>query len=175
MNNAGAAIFGSPVQVAYVVEDAVKAARTWAVQLGAGPFFVRPHIALIQATLREEPCPFDHTSAYGQWGSVMVELVQDHTVGPSITDGWRGSAPRLHHVACIVDDYAEALRQAAAKGFEVAFEASTRTTQFAFIDTRKVNGHYVEVYPRTNTLDAFYQRVRNAADGWDGTDSVTML
>ncbi len=175
MHTAGLELFGPPVQIAYVVDDAVEAARTWAGQLGAGPFFVRPHIALAQATFRGEPCPFDHTSAYGQWGSVMVELVQDHTVGPSITDGWRGSGPRLHHVACIVDDYTVALGQAAAKGFEVAFEASTRTTPFAFIDTRKVNGHYVEVYPRTNTLDAFYQQVRNAADGWDGTDSVTMI
>ena len=53
-------------------------------EFGAGPFFLRRHIPLASVTYRGTPATFDHTSAYGQWGAVMVELVQDHGIGPSV-------------------------------------------------------------------------------------------
>ena len=41
---------------------------------------------------------FDHSSAYGQWGDVMVELVEEHTP-PLVAPG-----SGVHHLAFIVDD-----------------------------------------------------------------------
>ena len=74
---------GAPVQIAYAVNDLDAAARWWADVVGAGPFFVNEHIAVTNVRYRGQPASIDHSSAYGQWGSVMVELVKDHTVGPS--------------------------------------------------------------------------------------------
>ena len=43
---------------------------------------------------------FDHTSAYGQWGDIMVELVQDHGTGPSVVrDLYNVDESGLHHLA----------------------------------------------------------------------------
>ncbi len=63
-------------------------------QFGAGPFFVRQHIALLDVVIRGRPGTFDHSSAYGQWGHVMVELVEDHGDGPSpVREMYNGTAP----------------------------------------------------------------------------------
>ena len=75
---------GAPVQIAYAVPDARVAAQEWIERFGAGPFFVRPHIPVVDVVYRGQPSTFDHTSAYGQWGSLMVELVQDHGTAPSV-------------------------------------------------------------------------------------------
>ena len=71
------------VQIAYHVPDIEAAAVQMAHQFGAGPFFISKGIQLSQGWHRGENCPFVHSSAYGQWGDVMVELVQQESEGPS--------------------------------------------------------------------------------------------
>jgi len=96
---------GAPVQIAYAVPDARAAAQQWVDRFGAGPFFVRSHIPVGEVVYRGQPSTFDHTSAYGQWGSLMVELVQDHGTAPSVVR--ERCAPHesgLHHLAFIVAD-----------------------------------------------------------------------
>ena len=68
---------GPPKQIAYAVPDAFEAAKRWAKDFGAGPFFISEHIPVTDVSYRGSPSSFDHTSAYGQWGDIMVELVQD--------------------------------------------------------------------------------------------------
>ena len=81
-------LLGPPVQIAYAVTDVREAATRWVSERGVGPFFVIEHIAVTDVLYRGAPAVFDHSSAYGQWGGLMVELVCDHTVGPSpIADG----------------------------------------------------------------------------------------
>ncbi len=45
-------LLGGPVQIAYAVPDVEVYARRWASSTGAGPFFVRPHIAVTDVTTR---------------------------------------------------------------------------------------------------------------------------
>jgi len=71
-------------QVAYYVPDARAAALQHAAAFGSGPFFVADHIPLTLARYRGKPGVFDHTSAYGQWGDVMLELVQVNSKEPSV-------------------------------------------------------------------------------------------
>ena len=75
MTDPGAVELGRIVQVAYAVEDVRAAARSFAERVGAGPFFVRHHDLPRRVDHRGRPGAFDHSSAYGQWGAVQVELV----------------------------------------------------------------------------------------------------
>ena len=68
-------VLGVPVQVAYAVDDVERAAVSFAERHGAGPFFVRHHPPF-EATHNGAPAVFRHSSAYGQWGEMQVELVQ---------------------------------------------------------------------------------------------------
>ena len=170
---------GSPVQIAYAVPDVVEAARSWVEHFGAGPFFVRTHIPLIDVVVRGRPGTFDHSSAYGQWGEVMVELVQDHGAGPSPVrdmfprDGAGVQQSGLHHLAFFVDDVHGTVETLRSEGHEVAMRARTAGgLGFCFVDTRATLGHMVELYEPTTALRDFYSMVRAAADGWDGDDPL---
>lgn len=155
-----------PAQIAYAVTDVAAAAATFSGSTGAGPFFVIEHIPLASATVYGHPGEFDHSSAYGQWGTVMVELVVEHT--PPIVP------PRgVHHLAFMVDDLAGGIERCSAQGWpEVLLAATAGGQEFAFCDARGDLGHLVELYEPSARLLGFYEMVARAAQGWDGSDPV---
>jgi len=165
---------GPPVQIAYAVPDAAAAAVQWADDFGAGPFLLRRHIELAEVTYRGTPGVFDHTSAYGQWGDVMVELVQDHTVGPSVVrDQFPDGGSGLHHLAHFVDDLDGTVAALVASGYELAMSARTSGgLEFHFVDARRTHGHFFELYRGTERMRGFYASIAALAVGWDGSDPV---
>jgi hypothetical protein len=167
-------VLGPPVQIAYAVGDAVAAAERWVHDFGAGPFFLRPHIELVDVMHRGRPATFDHTSAYGQWGSIMVELVQDHSDGQSVVhDVFADGRFGLHHLAYFVDDLESAVRMLGARGHDVAMTARTAGgVEFCFIDAVAEFGHMLELYQPTDRLRRFYSMVAEAALAWDGTGAI---
>ena len=101
----GPAVFGPVVQVAYFVPDVRDAARRMVDLHGAGPFHVIEKIELAWGEVRGEPHDFLHTSAYGQSGDIMVELVQQDREGPSpLREMYAPGRFGLHHMAVMVDD-----------------------------------------------------------------------
>lgn len=168
---------GPIVQVAYFVPDAREAAHRMVASHGAGPFHVIDRIELAWGELRGEPCDFLHTSAYGQWGDLMMELVQQDVEGPSpFREMYAPGESGVHHVATMVDDLERTYRDLAAADMVVAARAMTKTgTEFAFVDTVATQGHMTEIYERSPGLVRFYEMVRAAAQGWDGSDPVRTL
>ncbi len=167
-------LFGPPVQIAYAVNDLDAAAAEWTERFGAGPFFISEHIDVLDVRYRGAHGSFDHSSAYGQWGDVMVELVKDHTVGPSpVADVVGPGGSGLHHLAYFVTDLASAQSALTDLGWPEALWALTPSgVAFAFHDATASLGHMIEVYEGTPALRGFYAMVREAASGWDGTDPV---
>jgi Glyoxalase/Bleomycin resistance protein/Dioxygenase superfamily len=166
-------VLGPPVQIAYAVPDVDAAAARWSADFGAGPFIIRRHIEGRDVVYRGAPAVFDHSSAYGQWGSVMVELVQDHGTGPSIVRERYGvNETGLHHMAFVVPDLGAATAHLESLGFALAMSARSTNTRYHFMDTVATLGHMVELYERSDRLDKFYALVRDAAVGWTGDDPV---
>lgn len=164
-------VLGGPVQIAYAVDDVAAAAAGWTAR-GVGPFFVREHIEVTNVRIRGRSASFDHSSAFAQWGHVMIELIQQHGGGsdPIVT----GSG--IHHVAHFVDDFAVATVQLTAAGHAEVLSAETATGMpFAFHDGGDELGHLVEIYERTASLGRFYEMVRDAAVGWTGDDPLRHL
>lgn len=116
----------------------------------------------------------DHSSAYGQWGTVMIEFVQQHGDDPSaFTDLYPAGSGRhgFHHTAHFVSDLATAIADFAARGMPLSQLSETRTgTRYAFVDARAGYGHMLELYEPGGTLTGFYAMIARAADGWDGTN-----
>jgi catechol 2,3-dioxygenase-like lactoylglutathione lyase family enzyme len=153
-------LLGAPVQLAYAVPDVHAGAARWQASFGAGPFVINEHIALASARVRGEekgPSGFDHSSAYGQWGEVMVELVHEHTAPI-------GARVGLHHLAFFVDDIAATSHALTSAGWPEALWATTGTgTAFAMHDARSDLGHLIELYEPSPGLLAFYARIRTLA------------
>jgi catechol 2,3-dioxygenase-like lactoylglutathione lyase family enzyme len=162
------------VQVAYHVPDPIAAARDYALKFGWGPFFYFEHIALSSCLYRGAAARFDHSSAYGQAGDLMIELITQHDDTPSVLrDLYAANSVGVHHVARFVPNLPEALARANADGVEVALDACTATgTRFAMLDTSKQLGHMIELYEGVGDMLRFYRFVRRAAEGWNGADPL---
>lgn len=166
-------------QVAYFVADVRAAALEHSRSFGSGPFFVLDHVPLTSSTHRGVARPLDHSSAYGQWGSVMIEFAAQHNPDRSaFHDMYPAGSGKfgLHHTALWVDDLAAAISRLEADGLALAQYAETTTgTAFAFMDGTERYGHMIEIYEPTPGLTGFYGMVADAAQGWDGADPVRTL
>ncbi len=161
----------NPVQIAYFVSDIRESARKISLVTGAGPFYVIENIELQWGEHRGAPCSFVHSSAYGQWGEVMLELVQQEDDGPSpFRDMYEPGQEGIHHVACFVDSLAETVNLYDELGYSVATRAKAKLgTEFSFIDTTSLLGHMVEIYVPDENMMGFYDLVKDASTNWNGS------
>jgi hypothetical protein len=166
-------------QLAYKVNDLEAAVAAHHRAFGSGPFFVLRHVALASSMHRGAEQAFDHSSAYGQWGGVMVELVVQHNPDPSALHDmfpWGSGREGLHHAALFVDDLEGEIARFAAEGVPLAqLSVTAGGTAFAFVDTRASLGHMLEMYEPTEQLAGFYDFVAAASQGWDGRDLLREL
>ncbi|MEP2989164.1 MAG: VOC family protein [Parasphingorhabdus sp.] len=172
--------FSPPVrQIAYFVKDIEAAALAHHQQFGSGPYFIARNIPLRLSHHRGIGCPLDHSSAYGQWGSMMIEFVQQNNSGPSVfhdifPEGTDQTG--LHHLAIIVDDLTDAISGYTRIGFETALYAETESgLPFAMIDMINPYGHMLELYAASPELTGFYDMISDAAIGFDGTNPLREL
>lgn len=172
-------VFGTlhPVQIAYHVPDPEEAARAFARDFGWGPFFYLEHIELSACSYRGAPAAFDHSSAYGQAGELMVELITQHDDAPSVLrDRFTRDAIGIHHLAYFIPSLSQTLLEARASHIEIALDARTATgTSFAMLDLTRELGHMVELYEPEGDLLKFYRYVKRASEGWDGAEPFRRL
>jgi hypothetical protein len=155
---------GRIVQLAYAVDDVHAAARRFERDLGAGPFVVSEHIAIEPD---RDDVLFDHSSAYGQWGNLQVELVHVHSAQPASLARAVMRTSGLHHVAWFVETFDTEQRRLHDRGWPCVLSARAGDVRFAFHDARAELGHLVEIYEPSSRLLAFYDHVASLA-GSDG-------
>lgn len=173
---AAARPFGPVVQLAWHAPDIEAAAARWAAE-GAGPFYLLSHIEVGACLYRGRPARFEHSSAYGQAGDLMLELIQQHGDAPSAvrdlydqyTDGW-------HHAAVFAPNLDGALEEAALRGYETALDATTKEgVRFVMVDARADCGLMLELYEPTPPLLKFYAYIKRKAEGWSGENPLRVL
>ncbi len=164
---------GEIVQIAYAVVDVRAAARTFAERLGAGPFFVRHHDLPRRVEHQGEHGEFDHSSAYGQWGAIQLELFEVHHAAPQSLADIVMKSSGIHHMTWFVESIEAEQRRLAEIGWpEVLWAETASGFGYAFHDARAQLGHLVEIYRPNDGVLRLYGKVAAAADGWDGTDPV---
>jgi catechol 2,3-dioxygenase-like lactoylglutathione lyase family enzyme len=166
-------------QVAFFVEDVRIAARAHHAAFGSGPFFVADNIPLARAVHRGVERELDHSSAYGQWGDVMVEFVQQNNPGPSaFRDLYPEGSGRwgMHHIAVFADDVDAEIARFSAQGAACTLRAEmTDGFVFAFADTSATLGVMTELYAPAPVLLDFYAMVAQAAKDWRGGDPIQTI
>jgi hypothetical protein len=169
--------FGDPIrQIAYFVPDVRAAALAHSKLFGSGPYFVVDNIPLCTCRYRGQPGALDHSSAYGQWGEVMIEFVQQNNSGPSVFRDMYPNGGGMHHVALIVDDLDASISAYEKAGFETGLYAEVVPgAGFAMMDCVAAYGHFVEMYEPTPMLLGVYDKVRTAARDFIGQDILRPL
>ena len=164
---------GPPVQIAYAVSDIYKGIDKWISDFGAGPFFIAEHIPIKNVIYRGHPSELDITVAYGQWGEIMIELVQDNGEGPSIIrDLYPPQKSGLHHLAYFVNDMDLVSAKLVEEGYVLAMSGQAGENRFQFFDAISEMGHFLEIYEPIESLKFLYERVRSASINWDGSDPL---
>ena len=166
------------VQIAYYVSDIESAARKTNQVLGTGPFYLYKNIALENVTYRNEDSTLDHSSAYAQSGSIMLEFTQQNDNQASVfTEMYPDRQEGLHHVAIFVEDVQAAMDELNEKGIDTVTHFFTRDghVEVAFMDFRSMLGHMVEIYQPVDALKKFYRAVASAAENWDGNELFIRL
>jgi hypothetical protein len=166
---AAAGLVSRPVvKIAYAVPDAAAAAAEWHQRVGAGPFLIKSHLPVPP----RDGIVFDHSSAFGRWGGVMLELIQVHAVEPP------AAAQALmtlgfHHVTWFADSLQAESGRLSALGWPAVLTATTAGgVTFRFHDARRDLGHLVEIYERSPGVVSHYAMVEAAAHDWDGRDPL---
>ncbi len=160
------------MQCAWVVEDIETACMNWVETMGVGPFYIFPHLQL-DVNYRGEPAKIDFSIASAQAGDVQIELVQQHSEGPSayrdlVAKGARGH----HHLAIYVADYDAAVAHFTDRGFVAATDGLFGTMRFAYFDTSDPLGCMIEVIEHDAMQDTIFARIREGAENWDGSDPI---
>jgi len=162
--------------VGYVVEDLRSGVERFAAGLGAGPFFAMEHIAFEQVTYRDQPAVYDHSSAFGQWGPILVELTQVHRAEPAgLSEALVAPGDGIGHVAWLADSLSAETARLRSLGLTPFHAGRTGPANAVWLHGGPLLGHPVEVLERRSELEGFYAMVRAAAADWDGGDPLRIM
>jgi catechol 2,3-dioxygenase-like lactoylglutathione lyase family enzyme len=155
----------------YVVEDLQRAAERFAQGTGAGPFLMIEHVPLEEVSFDGGPAAYDHSTAFGQWGPVIVEISQIHDAQPAALRAFFGTAPApaIGHVAWLADDLAQESARLERAGLPLRHTGSSGPVRAHWHDGGTVVGHPVEVLRRCPEILGFYTAIGDAARNWDGS------
>jgi len=158
------------IQNAYVVDNLQEAMERWTKLYGIGPWVILADVKGDNLTYRGEPSELVFSAAFVQSGEINIELIEQHTDGPSaFRDMFAPGEEGFHHVAIISEDYEGDKARFEAAGCPVATEFSSGPDSgIAFVDTREKLGHMVELYQNEAAIMGLYSVIRQAAENWDG-------
>lgn len=166
---------GKLVQYGYVVQDLERAMEVWRRHLPSlGPFYLIANVSVEQGLYRGQPFDLTMTAALAQANGVQIELLVQHTPGPSaLKDTWRGGFCELNHIGVVTAKYDEDLQELLDRGHEVAMQGVVfGDMPFAYIDTVAEIGHMTELIPARDDLLEMFGLVASSARDWDGRDPV---
>jgi hypothetical protein len=166
---------GEPHHYAYVVEDIEATVNRLVDQLGAGPFFLIERVPLENVLSRGEPAEFVHNSAFGSCGDGAIELMETVSLAPErVENRFSGPRPRIHHVAYVVPptEVADLRSSLDERGLPQYLSSQLGEVDTTLHDASAALGHDIEIHVDSEGLRHFFEMVRGAAEGWDGSEPL---
>ncbi|MGB8503702.1 VOC family protein [Mycobacterium sp.] len=161
-------------QIGYVVEDFDAAIESW-LAAGVGPWFVLRGLKL-QASYRGQPCEVTLTMGLANTGDLQVEVIRQEDATPSIyTEFLAGGREGFHQLAWWTADFDSALSDAQAAGWPVVWSGGEGGVRFAYVEPPAGLATVFEISELTEGISGFNELIREAANGWDGSDPIRTL
>ena len=167
------ATYSGLFQAAWLVDDLERAVERWLTTTNVGPFYVIPHAQVERFQYRGQKSSIDMSGALAQAGPLQIELIEQHSDGPS---AYRDVFPKgqegFHHLARMTQTFDADLQQYRRQGLVVAAEGAFGDVRFAYIDTRSLLGHMTEVVEDRDSIKSIFKIVADASVDWDRSDPV---
>lgn len=162
-------------QIGYVVTDLDEAIASW-LELGVGPWYVLRGI-LQRMLYRGEPRAVTLSLALANTGDLQVELIHQDDDTPSIfTEFLAANGPGFHQLAWWPDDFESTMQAVQAAGWPVVWSGGEDSgVRYAYFEPPGGQATIIEIMELTDAFAGMAKLVRDAADGWDGTDPIRPL
>lgn len=166
--------FGAIRQLGYVVDDIEVAMDHWSRELGIGPWFYNPQVPIRNYRYRGEAYDVHNSVALANSGFVQVELIQTRNDVPSMyRDFRRAGRTGLQHVAYWTETFDEDMARLQGRGFVVAMSGEVgERGRFVYFDTEHHPGTVIELSEVAGPKGRLFRMIREASEGWDGTDPI---
>jgi hypothetical protein len=165
--------YGSILQQSYLVNDIRAAAERFSRTLGIGPFVLLENLMLEHVLYRGRPAEMVLSAALAQAGNIQIELIQQHSDGPSCyRDTYPDGQEGFHHVAFICGDFVAERARYEAMGCPTAMIFGSIETRTCYMDARHLTGGMVELYSDYQGIRNLYRIVAERAAAWNGRDLI---
>ncbi len=166
--------FGDIRQAGYVVKDIETAMDYWSRVLGIGPWFYNPRVPIVNYTYRGERYEVHNSVALANSGPLQMELIQCRNDAPSMyRDFLQAGNTGLQHVAYWTENYDADLARLIAQGFKPVMGGEVgEKGRFIYFDTEYHPGTVIELSEVAGPKGKLFKMIREASQGWDGTDPV---
>jgi Glyoxalase/Bleomycin resistance protein/Dioxygenase superfamily len=168
--------FPGPVrQIGYVVNDFDAAVASW-LELGVGPWYVMRGLTQ-RVSYRGEPCRVKLSLGLANTGDMQVEVIAQDDATPSIYREFLDSGREgFHQLAWWVTDFESAVCNAEAAGWPVVWSGGhAEGVRYAYVEPAGGPATIYEIMELTDLSSGFNKVIRDAADGWDGTDPIRIV
>jgi hypothetical protein len=162
-------------QIGYVVHDFDAALASW-LAAGVGPWYVVRGVKF-RARYRGEPCEVTLTIGLANSGDLQVEVIRQDDATPSIyTEFLAGGREGFHQLAWWATDFDSAVHDAQAAGWPVVWAGGEDVgVRFTYVEPPFRLATVFEISELNDRVSALNALIRDAADGWDGSDPVRTL
>lgn len=175
-NGGGIAKLGPVMQLAFLPSDFNAAVEHWTRTMGVGPFYLMEDIRLEDMKYRGEPTDAAFSIAIAYWGDMQIELIRPENDSPSLYKGEYAVRDRLHHTCLLLDDIGEAYAACEKYGAEVLVEGKVgEAGAVIYADPGGGPGHVVEMLQTQPGTHELFAMIKQAGDGWDGSDPLRKL
>jgi hypothetical protein len=169
-------IFGSPAQLGYVVRDVQVAMDAWLTH-GVGPWFYFANVEPNDFRHRGVASSLRMSVAIANSGHLQVELIEQLGDAPSLYKEFLDSGHEgFQHISYWTTDYQTLYDKALSAGYVVGHEGSIGSDhgRFAYLENDRALGTdtLVEISDVTGPKGTFFEHVREAAAGWDGSQPI---
>jgi catechol 2,3-dioxygenase-like lactoylglutathione lyase family enzyme len=162
-----------PLQNGYVVRDLHESIRFWTEVLGVGPFFIVEKAVLEDYEAWGRPTSIDLSVALAMTGGLQIELIQQHNDADTpYTRFLSEFGEGMQHIGYYTWDFdadRERLEQA---GLTAIQSGVGKGSRMAYYDAGGPPGSIIELSELTPGKQAFFEKIAETAQNWDGRDPV---
>lgn len=162
---------GHPFQYAWHVPDLDKAIDHWTNVVGVGPFFINEvdSKGMEGFQYRGGDGNLQMRVAWGQSKEGQIELIEVNSTAPNV---YHDLIPKdrvgFHHIGIWSDDYF-ADKSLLAERYENVMDMGPNSN-ICYFDTSADSGNMLELIERNDRITGLFDRITEAAEGWDGTN-----
>ncbi len=168
-------LFGPVCQNGYVVRDIHAAMDHWINVIGVGPWYYIDRVKTDYFRHRGEESDVEMSIALANSGNLQIELIQQRNDAPSMYREFLESGREgLQHMSFWTFDYQALYDRALSLGYRVGHEGQIGGDKgrFAYFDAESHPGTVIEISDISGTKGKFFERIRQAAANWDGSNAI---